>query len=327
MCLGAQGAPPPVTLTYLKIPSCPLTHLTNQSALQTLLNSYKKGSHFVVIRRTSEEPGGGKEGWYMEEVYKFCWDYTFHVLRCPPQSVTVFPPLPNVATGSFLESTLPSITHMFGSSDAAGLESGDINDHFEAVNKIRSLEGLPPIPELTVIPKFEISSPHKFLHTPFTAWRSPHVASYSKVVVGGTFDRLHYGHRRLLTLSVASLEPKTGVLTVGVADEGMVKSKSNSGMIQPVSERISNVRDFLSCLSPGTKNGVRIIPISSSYGTATSDPAIDAIVLTDETVKGGEEINRIRRESGWKELDMLVVCRGEQGTMSSQIVRRRENCE
>ena len=80
----------------------------------------------------------------MEEVYKFCWDYTFHVLRCPPQSVTVFPPLPNVATGSFLESTLPSITHMFGSSDAAGLESGDINDHFEAVYKIRSLEGLPP---------------------------------------------------------------------------------------------------------------------------------------------------------------------------------------
>ena len=35
----------------------------------------------------------------------------------------------------------------------------------------------------------------------------------------------HYGHRRLLTLALSSVDPAQGVLTVGVAGDGMAEGK------------------------------------------------------------------------------------------------------
>lgn len=45
---------------------------------------------------------------------------------------------------------------------------------------------------------------------------------FRNVVLGGTFDRLHVGHKILLTEAVLRCQNK---LTVGVTDESMIKSK------------------------------------------------------------------------------------------------------
>jgi phosphopantetheine adenylyltransferase len=42
--------------------------------------------------------------------------------------------------------------------------------------------------------------------------------------VGGTFDGLHFGHRKLLTLAMSSVNPVTGRLLVGGGGE-MLKKK------------------------------------------------------------------------------------------------------
>lgn len=47
-----------------------------------------------------------------------------------------------------------------------------------------------------------------------------------------------------------------------------------------------------------------------------------------ETIKGGEKINEIRREKGWKEINItsipLIQVKGEKDKMSSTYLREKE---
>ncbi len=47
---------------------------------------------------------------------------------------------------------------------------------------------------------------------------------FHRVACGGTFDRFHNGHRKLLTLAAGCCEPG-GTLTVGVTDNAMSSKK------------------------------------------------------------------------------------------------------
>eukprot|EP00956_Cyclotella_meneghiniana_P006301 scaffold8267_cov74-Cyclotella_meneghiniana.AAC.1 len=73
---------------------------------------------------------------------------------------------------------------------------------------------------------------------------------YSSVAVGGTFDGLHYGHRKLLTLAISSVEPLNGRLMIGVTKDEMLKHKEFSDRIPTLEQRIKGVLDFVGCLAP-----------------------------------------------------------------------------
>ena len=74
---------------------------------------------------------------------------------------------------------------------------------------------------------------------------------FDHVTVGGTFDGLHFGHRKLLTLAVSSVTPLTGRLMVGVTVDAMLTHKAYRAYLPSLGERMQGVRDFLQRLAPG----------------------------------------------------------------------------
>ncbi|OEU06788.1 hypothetical protein FRACYDRAFT_253243 [Fragilariopsis cylindrus CCMP1102] len=149
--------------------------------------------------------------------------------------------------------------------------------------------------------------------------RIPTKSLFEKVAVAGTFDGMHYGHRKLLTLAVSSVSPRS-------VDE-MLGNKSFSEDIPNLQERMGIVRDFVYRLAPGMKNRVRFIPLADEYGppgTLDEGPNFDALVLSHETLDNGHKLNEHRKETlGLKPLTLLCTRRTEPHGMSSTSLRRR----
>jgi cytidyltransferase-like protein len=150
---------------------------------------------------------------------------------------------------------------------------------------------------------------------------------YPNVCVGGTFDGMHYGHRKLLTLAVSSVLPQTGRLLVGITVDEMLQNKQLSHLIPPLEERLAGVRDFLYRLAPGMKNRIQIVPIRDAYGPPGSKEEanqFDALVLSHETLENGYLLNQHRIHNlGLKPLVLLCTRRTEAYGMSSTALRKR----
>ena len=69
---------------------------------------------------------------------------------------------------------------------------------------------------------------------------------YSHVVLGGTFDRLHPGHKILLTTALLRCDTR---LTVGVTSPALLTRKTLPELIQPVDDRRRGVESFISQVS------------------------------------------------------------------------------
>ena len=70
----------------------------------------------------------------------------------------------------------------------------------------------------------------------------PSLTSYDHVVLGGTFDHMHTGHRLLLTESLLLARRR---LLVGVTDGHLLESKVLPELMASYEERIERVREFL----------------------------------------------------------------------------------
>lgn len=125
---------------------------------------------------------------------------------------------------------------------------------------------------------------------------------YKTVVLGGTFDRIHLGHKILLTEAVLRA---TDRLVVGVTDESMINTKKLYELILPVEQRIMEVEVFLKEIDPTLEYD--IVPISDPFGPTKSDPDMDMIIVSKETEKGGLKVNELRKQNGLPELDIFCI--------------------
>ncbi len=123
---------------------------------------------------------------------------------------------------------------------------------------------------------------------------------YEGVVVGGTFDRLHDGHKSILS---KAFEVGERVVIGIVSDE--VEREKDVPDIQPLEERKRALRDFLS--ARGWLPRAKIVEIFDTVGPAADSEEFEAIVVTKETFSGAEKINSIREEKGLDKLDIIKV--------------------
>jgi phosphopantetheine adenylyltransferase len=145
---------------------------------------------------------------------------------------------------------------------------------------------------------------------------------FERVAVGGTFDGMHYGHRKLLTLAVSATNPLTGTLLIGVTADRMLQHKQLASLIRPFAERRKSVIDFVGRLAPGMLNRVRVVEITDAFGPPGSDAKFDALVLSHETLETGCLLNRHRTAHGMPPLALLCTRRTEAHGMSSTALRR-----
>jgi phosphopantetheine adenylyltransferase len=158
---------------------------------------------------------------------------------------------------------------------------------------------------------------------------------FDSVAVGGTWDGLHYGHCKLLTLAVSAVRPVTGKLLVGVTADSMLLRKAYASYIPNFAQRAAGVKQFLGRLAPGLINRIAIVEITDEFGPpgaaapSTSKGGrkyvndFDALVLSHETLGTGHRLNRHRVEVlKLPPLTLLCTRRTEPHGMSSTAMRR-----
>ncbi len=140
-----------------------------------------------------------------------------------------------------------------------------------------------------------------------------------RVMVGGTFDPLHDGHRRLIARSFA-LAGKGGEVTIGLTTDDFAGRKTHP--VRPFPERKAALEEFIR--ESGFSPHFTVEPLVDRFGSAL-ETDFDALVVSEETLPPAIEINRIRREKGMKKVDIhqisCVLAKDGRWISSTRILR------
>ncbi len=111
---------------------------------------------------------------------------------------------------------------------------------------------------------------------------------YHLAALGGTFDRIHIGHKEVIKTALSHAEK----CIIGVTQSSLIQDKTLSHLIEPYDDRVNNVKQILQELNATDR--ATIVPLTDAYGPTLSDPTIDLLVVSTQTKPGGEIINQAR---------------------------------
>jgi len=120
-------------------------------------------------------------------------------------------------------------------------------------------------------------------------------------MVGGTFDPLHDGHKRLLNRSFELAGP-SGQVVIGLTTDMFASRKVHP--IRSFAERKADLETYIS--SKHFLTTWLIEELSDRFGSAIESD-FDAIVVSEETLPVAVEINKVRREAGKRKVDIHQI--------------------
>lgn len=129
------------------------------------------------------------------------------------------------------------------------------------------------------------------------------IRQYGEVLMGGTFDRLHDGHRRLLQKAFEVGD----YVYIGLTTDGYIK-KSKKQLKEHVAshtERLFFLQKYLYDL--GVLNRAIILPLEDTAGPKALDPKLEALIVSEETRGGGEFVNTLRSQHNVPPMETVVV--------------------
>lgn len=113
-----------------------------------------------------------------------------------------------------------------------------------------------------------------------------------KIMVGGTFDPLHDGHRLLISRAFDLAGPD-GLVTIGLTCDSFANRKTHP--IHPYKVRYDALVTYIQSLQRPVRWTVE--ELSDQFGSSL-DADFDALVVSEETFPVGKIINQKRRERG-----------------------------
>jgi pantetheine-phosphate adenylyltransferase len=121
-----------------------------------------------------------------------------------------------------------------------------------------------------------------------------------RIAIGGTFDPLHDGHKKLLKKAYELCEG--GELVIGVTSDKMARANKDR-VVRPYNSRAEKIRQYM-YKEYGVK--VKTMELNDRYGI-TLEADIDYIVISPETYDVALKINDLRKERGKKPIRVVKV--------------------
>lgn len=129
---------------------------------------------------------------------------------------------------------------------------------------------------------------------------------YTHIFVAGTFDRLHVGHEAVLKAAMDNAE----YVTIGITSDTFLHTYkpqifSNSKAPESFEHRKNQVISY--CKSIAKDQTIECVSIDDPYEPASSQSSYDALIVTQDNRKTGEEINGKRIQNKLPELTLVEV--------------------
>lgn len=118
-----------------------------------------------------------------------------------------------------------------------------------------------------------------------------------KIALGGTFDPLHEGHKRLIRKAFSIGKN----IVFGVTSDEMARKRFRT--VLPYYIRVRNLRDYV---KRNYGLNVSVVKIEDPYGR-TLEEDFDYIIVSPETYEMARKINEKRLELGKKPIKIIVV--------------------
>lgn len=172
------------------------------------------------------------------------------------------------------------------------------------------------IPTYGIVPDDKTIEYQEFEFEPYNSNRANIVA------VGGTFDKLHYGHKLLLTATALYAKYK---VICGVSTN--VAKKQFADKIEPFHKRIAKTSEMIFKINPGIV--LQIEAITDVAGPVGRPGDLDLLVVSKETNSGAKYVEELRKEKNLPPIDIisipLITANGER--LSSTMLRSKESID
>jgi pantetheine-phosphate adenylyltransferase len=137
--------------------------------------------------------------------------------------------------------------------------------------------------------------------------------------MGGTFDVLHRGHKKLLKQAFAVGRN----VMIGVTTDEFARSLHKPHKFDPYTKRKRDLERLLARWRVLSR--ARIVPLHDRYGPTVRTANIDALIVSRRTVKTAYEINVKRKANGLKPLAIdhidLILAEDKKPISSTRIRR------
>lgn len=124
--------------------------------------------------------------------------------------------------------------------------------------------------------------------------------TYKHAVLGGTFDHLHAGHKRILDFAFHVAQK----VTIGIVEQA-IQEKKFQETIESYRFRHDGVSTYIAQNKWSHRSS--IVALTDIYGPATKDATIDALIATEATIKNAKKVAAARTAQKLPPINIVTI--------------------